>query len=366
MGSTARKPLDYRAGSACQNLLPVISNLRPIDPVSTQRKMAATHEHLEYLDGWRGLAILMVLIAHFIGDPGVNLGRFGVDLFFVLSGLLMSRILFERRTPIAMFYRRRISRILPAFLLFVALIVGTFDLTGHPTSAKELVALLTFTRTYVSPSIWHSAAPVGHIWSLNVEEHCYILLALVATITALRVRAGAVLLGLAVACLGAITAHSVLSHESPFFWMINTECAATGLMASAALRTFTRPRCAWLSPVAMGMAFACYIDAVSWWVAAYFAPFALAVSVNYLEYCQPMVKLMSARGLQFLGLISYSVYLWQQPFYAYPFNVRHGILLSLLAALACGAGSFHFFESPIRRWLNSNWGRQPARVAALL
>jgi len=114
------------------------------------------------------------------------------------------------------------------------------------------------------------------------------------------------------------------------------------------------------------MAFACYLDAVPWWAAAYLAPFALAISVNYLEYSRPMVKVLSARALQLLGLISYSVYLWQQPFYAYPFNVRHGIILGLLAALVCGACSFYFFESPIRRWLNSNWGRQSSRVAALL
>ena len=74
----------------------------PIAPPWTPRE-----QHIEYLDGWRGVAIGMVLLSHFF-RLSYNAGRFGVDLFFVLSGFLMARILFEQRTPIAAFYRRPI------------------------------------------------------------------------------------------------------------------------------------------------------------------------------------------------------------------------------------------------------------------
>lgn len=147
-------------------------------------------ERLPYLDGWRGLAIAMVLISHFWKIPIADLGRFGVDLFFVLSGLLMSRILFEERMPIGKFYRRRISRILPVFLLFVAVCwIGWSDIPpGAPW--QELVTTLTFTRTYFThPTIWHSILPDGNLWSLNVEEQCYIILATIAAFSALRARA---------------------------------------------------------------------------------------------------------------------------------------------------------------------------------
>ena len=68
-----------------------------------------------YLDGWRGIAIAMVLISHFLGDLG-SYGRMGVDVFFVLSGLLMANILFVKRMPLSKFYKRRFSRVFPVFL----------------------------------------------------------------------------------------------------------------------------------------------------------------------------------------------------------------------------------------------------------
>ena len=71
------------------------------------------------LDGWRGIAILLVLQAHFLPINYIHTGRFGVDVFFVLSGLLMSNILFVKRTPLKIFYVRRISRIFPVFFVFV-------------------------------------------------------------------------------------------------------------------------------------------------------------------------------------------------------------------------------------------------------
>ena len=66
-------------------------------------------QHFDYLDGWRGLAIIFLLIGHFYPVPGINFGHFGVNLFFVLSGLLMSRLLFVKSVPIPLFYKRRIS-----------------------------------------------------------------------------------------------------------------------------------------------------------------------------------------------------------------------------------------------------------------
>jgi peptidoglycan/LPS O-acetylase OafA/YrhL len=311
-------------------------------------------ERLEYLDGWRGLAILMVLIAHFTPIRGIVLGRFGVDLFFVLSGLLMSRILFEQRMPIGLFYRRRISRIIPAFVLFVVLAVLIF---GH-TSAAELLSLLTFTRTYLPlhDPIWDRSSVVGHLWSLNVEEHCYMLLALIAVFTALRARVGSVLLGLSALTLAAVGLHLRFGHDPTGSWSINTECAATGLLASAGYRAIVhwRPPL-WAVPLAILSALACYISVAPWYASVAFSPFLLAFAVNHVD-TSPLRRVLEVRALGVLGLISYSVYLWQQPFYKYPLPYH----LGLVGALATGAASFYLLESPLRRWLNANWrGREP-------
>ena len=74
--------------------------------------------NLPFLDGWRGVAIVMLMIGHFAPVPGIDFGTIGVNFFFVLSGLLMSRILFVDAVPIPTFYRRRIARIFPLAYFF--------------------------------------------------------------------------------------------------------------------------------------------------------------------------------------------------------------------------------------------------------
>src|SRR5438552_18950079 len=93
--------------------------------------------HIPYLDGWRGLAIVLLLIGHFFPVPGINFGAVGVNLFFVLSGYLMGGLLFVDHTPIPKFYRRRIARILPAHLFFLACIVLVFAASRLPIAWGE-------------------------------------------------------------------------------------------------------------------------------------------------------------------------------------------------------------------------------------
>src|SRR5437660_1401941 len=104
--------------------------------------------HLNYLDGWRGLAIGCLLVGHFFPVPGINLGAIGVNLFFVLSGLLMGRLLFLRETPIALFYRRRVSRIFPAHLTFLVLVGTAYWALGIEIQWGELFRALLFVNNY--------------------------------------------------------------------------------------------------------------------------------------------------------------------------------------------------------------------------
>src|SRR5690242_20540314 len=99
-----------------------------------------------YLDGWRGAAILSVLFGHFVTSQGLNLGRFGVELFFVLSGRLMAEILFVRQTPLKTFFPRRLARIYPALFVFavVVFVVGWVTPFKGP-SLLNLLAVITLT-----------------------------------------------------------------------------------------------------------------------------------------------------------------------------------------------------------------------------
>jgi peptidoglycan/LPS O-acetylase OafA/YrhL len=312
--------------------------------------------HVKYLDGWRGIAIIVVLLGHFLRPytQFILLARLGVDLFFVLSGLLMARILFEQGTPIGTFYRRRVARIIPALWLFLVVILTFEAFTGTPVTLTEIAALGTFTRTYVGGYIGADPIPIRHLWSLNVEEHCYLILSLVAL--ALRWRAAVVLLGFAGLTYVAIALHH---HFGDGDYLLTTECAATFIMASAGYRLLQKPTVpSWTPVAALGAAVACY--AGPWYLSVLFPPLLLAFTVNHLENAPSwFLRGLSARWLCWCGVVSYSVYLWQEPLYMAHFQPVWGISLSVVV----GAASFYLFESPLRSWLNENWGRTPAPPA---
>jgi peptidoglycan/LPS O-acetylase OafA/YrhL len=311
----------------------------------------------DYLDGWRGLAILLVLESHFVDLLPIHSGRLGVDVFFCLSGFLMSRILFIKRTPLPTFYKRRASRILPVFLLFVTVIYATSD--GR--TWQEALSTYAFMRTYypVPPDIWNTGIPIGHLWSLNVEEHCYVLLSLFACFAFLRRREWLLLIGLGV--LSVLVAVVYLKYGAPPWGLLGTETCASFLLLSAGyflvrerLQSFVP---AWLPLVTMAGGVLCYSPVTPWWASLLVAPFLLAFTVNHLSESPAWFRsFLSLPLLRLFGLWSYSIYLWQQPFHRYQSMLHfEGFPVAGLLAIGVGALSFYAFENPIRTWLNNRW-----------
>lgn len=137
-------------------------------------------DYMPRLDGIRALAVAGVLITHFMWQfPGVadaQLGRIGVRVFFVLSGFLITRILLDYRERMSvgdaakMFYIRRALRLLPAlyFAVIVSLILGIANMREDwPIHVLYLSNFLLAARGTVEP--------IGHLWSLAVEEQFYIV-----------------------------------------------------------------------------------------------------------------------------------------------------------------------------------------------
>lgn len=338
--------------------------------------------NIPYLDGWRGLAIGSVLLGHFF--PGTRfgwVGEFGVQLFFALSGYLMSNVLFIKQVGFAEFFARRSIRIVPTFLLFVSCIflyASVFQPVRFTPSIPELLATITFSRTYLPAgmSIWNDTWPIGHLWSLNVEEHSYIFLALIALSTR-RYRSS----GLTVAALCVATVASLIFSYSYFAspptsgspGHIRTEAACLGLLAAAALRyarhTVTFPRLIglpWLPLAAIFLSVACT------WLYRYrgfnitLTPLLLAFAVNFLDQSPtPMRAALSARPLRWLGICSFSLYLWQQPFFVLKKYHGQNELLMLGLAVAAGALSYYLFEQPVRQWLGNAWQTRKTRARKL-
>ena len=313
------------------------------------------HRHLPHLDGWRGIAILMVIASHF---AGLRSGDMGVQVFFVLSGMLMSQVLFVDKTRLSTFYKRRIARVFPVFYLYLSTIaIGSWILT--PTRPLgELVYTATFLRTYFPYSIWNETLPTGHIWSLNVEEHSYVLLSMIALWAGLRgVRIARIALPVAtLGCLAAYVAYSVWRPgdlESPA--KLRSECAAFALLLSASLHLWLRRPTRALFWVALCTTASVYVFTSVSNVAhnplnLIVLPAALALLINVLR-AAPKIFLdaLSARWLTWFGVISFSLYIWQQLFLWLAMHGKISLGCGAVFALVAGVCSYYAFERPMRR-----------------
>lgn len=322
--------------------------------------------HLDYLDGWRGVAILLLLIGHFFPIPGINLGTLGVNFFFVLSGYLMTGLLFVQATPIDKFYRRRIARIVPAHIVFVVAVTITLALAGDSLSLSETLAAAFFVNNYVGSEAGHSVMPFGHIWSLSVEEHSYILLSILAIATRRYKLNPTFGVGMvALACAGFAFGYSWY-YKGPklqFDQWLHTEVAGYGIFISAFLLLFLRRHRDWIWPKHTVPLLALVGVALHWWsvpieVQKVFGVGALALAINLLPQSSRLLQsALSWAPLRYLGLWSFSLYVWQQPFYLWSRAGNAPTWVGLLLAVIAGLASYYLIERPARRYLNRNWGR---------
>src|ERR1700674_1734773 len=167
-----------------------------VKPTVLRRKAFDFRNRLPALDGLRGIAILAVFFFHYAGGASVHsrspivrgilaalgLGWTGVDLFFVLSGFLITGILFDTHNDAGYyrnFYARRVLRIFPIYYLLVAVFLCLGPFAGAHWKAGHLFFLIYL--GYPAALIWPSlttAAPslaLTHLWSLSVEEQFYMV-----------------------------------------------------------------------------------------------------------------------------------------------------------------------------------------------
>lgn len=327
-------------------------------------------KHLLHLDGWRGVSLIFVLISHFYGFV-YNFGYTGVTFFFVLSGLLMAKILFINKTPLPVFYRNRIARIFPVFYLYI-MTIAFFSWVDHlDIRPNDLTYSTLFLRTYFGDtSIWDERIlPLCHLWSLNIEEHCYMILSIIGMFAMTRSEAFARYMVTAAACMciaffGIYKIHPPLS-PSPIF--LRSECAGFALLASCSIFLWLRYlkwEAPWFVPVIacpLGVLIEAY--AVHGYARFVISPLLLAISVNTLHNAPPQVlAFFRMPPLRWLGVCSYSIYIWQQVFFymveSHPLYIRS---MGLAMALATGAISFYFYEQPTRKWLRET-GTRPREL----
>jgi len=291
----------------------------------------------------------------------------GVDVFFVLSGMLMSNILFIDRIALRDFYIRRFSRVVPALVVFLCGAFCVALLLKYDFEYKEFFASLVFIRTYypVDPSYFDSMLPTGHLWSLNVEEHSYVIMSLMSLLLFARGKVAAALFLIYAISVG-INLNQYLTLDAEGFKesLFRTESAIVFIMFSAAYNLLKKELSItlneWLPPVFLILAFLCYLSIFPIWLTFIAAPILLGVAVNHLVECaKPIQTLFTFAPLRQLGVLSYSIYLWQQIFYMLYYALPFGQVTGFVLSIVIGAGSFYILETPIRYYINRRWSPNP-------
>jgi peptidoglycan/LPS O-acetylase OafA/YrhL len=310
-----------------------------------------------YLDGWRGLAVVCVLFAHFIDNSHINLGRFGVEMFLVLSGRLMAEILFVRNSDLPRFFKRRFSRVYPAMFVFCCLMFASSGWLFSSPNAAQFLSLITLTMNYTTQFI--GSSPITeHIWTLCVEEHMYLLLGLIAMLHRLyNFPLVPVLLVLAIIgyLIGLLETAAGFDYYS-VYWKSHVRGASV-LTGAILYLTFSGRRpdvlsSPWL-PILFGMAAVILnTNSVPDPLKYTLGTSALAFSLVLMPHAPSLAMKIFEHPLTLrIGIWSYSIYLWQQPYSKISGDLYHRVIYLSLAVIS-GIIGFYLVEKPIRVFLN--------------
>jgi peptidoglycan/LPS O-acetylase OafA/YrhL len=341
-----------------------------------------THlQHVPALDGLRGLAVAAVVAFHVGLLKG---GWLGVDLFFVLSGYLISRLLFVEyattgRIDLKQFWSRRGRRLLPALLCVIVAVAVAERLRGRligPAGGRwDVVGALTYTSNWVrlrsGAGYWSQFGPpslLEHFWSLAIEEQFYLVWPLLM-LGLVRLRRGVSTLVLLASMLLAGGWSLVLFHrtlDASRVYM-GTDTRAVALLAGATIASLAEWRPRWLrafralAPVGLvgllvamtrmqGTRLVTYQGGL---LACTLAGTVLIAGVATGR--TPFARHLSIRPLRWLGSRSYGIYLWHWPILVGFGVAGHAqkpllrIVFGVIVSLVVAELSYHVVEMPIRR-----------------
>lgn len=329
------------------------------------------------IDGLRAIAVVPVIFFH-ASLPLFGGGFVGVDIFFVISGYLITSIIISDRDSgqfsVAQFYERRARRILPALFIVLAssAVFSWFLLV--PGDMRDFTRGLRYVLIFYSNHYFYrntgyfateaDLQPLLHTWSLAIEEQFYLIFPLILAVPFLR-KSGALLTTLAVLLIASFAKSQLLISSDPAaaffgitsrFWEL-----LVGSTLAILLRMYPAPPGSANFLSTMGLALIA-------WAIFFFdktTPFpgfsALAPTVGaalliaYATPLTPVGRLLGTRFLVGLGLVSYSLYLWHQPLLVFarfgsgatvhPLVPVGAILLSVVLAYV----TWRYVETPFRR-----------------
>ena len=344
--------------------------------------------HVPQLDGLRGIAVAAILLFH-LGAHAFRTGFLGVDVFFVISGFLITSLLLveiERHGRISLggFWARRIRRLLPALVVFLLVVAAVGAFIGTVSEKRALRGDLLSTTAYVAN--WHLIgtsnyfvdtgidSPLEHTWSLAIEEQFYLVwpLVIAGMLVWLHARRRTlVLVTIVAATVSAALLFARWDAASVERAYMGTDARVfeplIGALGAIAVTTLWArrhvPRHArWLAPLAAALV-ALGLGTISAEGSGYFTWGALALSLVTVVLIAtvwtatdagPVGRGLAWAPLVWIGTISYGIYLWHWPVYLWlgarePHASALRRAVAIVVTIAIAAASYHLVERPIRR-----------------
>ena len=336
-----------------------------------------TFKYRPDVDGLRAVAVVLVLLFH--GGLGFTGGYVGVDIFFVISGFLITGLILKQqdanRFSLANFWLRRIRRIIPAaaVMAIVTLLAGFFlllpadlKLLGQASVAHQLIlanVFFMFKTGYFAGDA--DVMPLLHTWSLAVEEQFYLFFPfLLVVLNRFTRRIGLIVLLLIGLASLVISQYGVIHQPKATFYLLPTrawELLIGGLIwfvpGPSRIKHWLLEITSWLSLGAL--------LAVGWFYSldtpfpglAAVLPCVATVVLIYsnTNTLTTAGKVLAARPVVFIGLISYSLYLWHWPVLAYTRYWTGNELPTILAVVLLAISfllavlSWRYVETPFRK-----------------
>ena len=337
------------------------------------RGTADSHEtkYRSDLDGLRALAVLAVVFYHLSGKllPG---GYLGVDIFFVLSGFLITNIIWREclhgKFSIGRFYERRVRRIMPALLVLLIVVSACasalllpIDLLGYAKSVFATLAFIANMYFWRDTNYFAQIAdekPLLHVWSLGVEEQFYIIFPLLVILCVRWRRSALVPLTWALILLSLLT--NILSikmgESTPAFFFLPMRAWELGAGSLLALTPPAKPMASWLRQAfAVIAAVLLYLGLfVNYRLPGGLIPVAVttvlgATIVIHLGRVGGswLTRVFSFPAMVWIGLISYSLYLWHWPILVF---TRYYLVQNTLAPVTATIAVISMFLMATLSW----------------
>jgi peptidoglycan/LPS O-acetylase OafA/YrhL len=332
---------------------------------------------LPSLDGLRAVSICLVLLWHMHSEdavPGTNFfsyyyGTLGVQIFFVISGFLITWLLLDEEAKtgsvsLKSFYARRGLRIIPVQIAYLAVLALLGRTTEFHWSSCQILTAITYTKNFGCQT-W----PDAHLWSLSVEEQFYLLWPPLLVLATRRTAVAVALTLIGVFPLLRAILHA--THISSFAGLVFFDNLMIGCVAAIIAYRASKVvgRCVSWQPARLRTAAVLAMVAMNelqnhFLLGILTVPFAYTIQALCAAYliCSYVFNrsgigytFLNSRPVVYVGMLSYSLYIWQQLFFSRPqvFGFESSTILTfplnLALIIVTAIASYHLLELPLVR-----------------